>query len=372
MGQVRRRLPFRAGMTAGPSRGSIGRNPFSDPERPLQSPTSQMSQRRPSDPERAWRFSTDGIAPEERQSAWREVMQRLRLPIGRLAAPEPFQASVSCLVSPLGMDFAVMSATPQEISGRNPNQPAAVWLVVLLEGEATFWDGVTTTTLKTGDITYGPTGTDAALRLASDFRMLFISAPRVALDHRLLAPMALRVGRFAGGKGLGHVFSGLLRGTAEALLDLSSEQLRPVELAVTEFLVANLAAEDSPAALGGAGAARAAHLHRVCQTMETLLSDPDLSLEQVAAADGISTRSLQKLFASANLSFSTYLRSRRLERCRLDLSSPICASLSISEICFRWGFNGSAHFSRAFKERYAVSPREYRRSTLGKDEGEAE
>ncbi|MDB5442464.1 MAG: transcriptional regulator, AraC family, partial [Phenylobacterium sp.] len=83
--------------------------------------------------------------------------------------------------------------------------------------------------------------------------------------------------------------------------------------------------------------------------------------------DGISPRSLQKLFASANQSFSTYVRSRRLERCRLDLSSPICASLSISEICFRWGFNGSAHFSRAFKERYGVSPREYRKTHLGED-----
>jgi AraC-like DNA-binding protein len=37
------------------------------------------------------------------------------------------------------------------------------------------------------------------------------------------------------------------------------------------------------------------------------------------------------------------------------------ASLSISEICFRWGFNGSAHFSRSFKERYGVSPRDYRK-----------
>ena len=98
-----------------------------------------------------------------------------------------------------------------------------------------------------------------------------------------------------------------------------------------------------------------------------MLADPELGLERVAAEDGISPRSLQKLFASANQSFSTYLRSRRLERCRLDLSSPICASLSISEICFRWGFNGSAHFSRAFKERYGVSPREYRKTHLGED-----
>lgn len=316
-------------------------------------------------PVRAWRFATDGAPEGERQQAWREVLGRLRLPLAQAAAPEPFHADVSCLVSPLGMDFAVISGTPQEISGRNPIGPIAVWIVVLLEGEATFWDGETTTALKTGDITYGPTGIDAALRLTTPFRLLFINAPRVALDHRLLTPLALKVGRFAGARGLGHVFSGLLRGAAEALPDLTSEQLRPIELAVTEFLVANLAAEDSPAALGGAGAARAAHLHRVCQTIETMLADPDLSLDRVAAADGISPRSLQKLFASAHQNFSTYLRTRRLERCRLDLSSPICASLSISEICFRWGFNGSAHFSRAFKERYGVSPREFRRAALG-------
>ncbi len=312
---------------------------------------------------KAWRFATDSLARGERRKAWVEAMSRLRLPTGATPDQEPFQASVSCLTSPLGMDFALVSATPQEISGRNPNQPAAVWLVVLLEGEATFWDGETTTTLSTGDIVYGPTGINAALKLTTRFRLLFINAPRVALDHRLVAPLSLKVGRFSGDTGLGHVFSGLLRATADALGELTSEQLRPVELALTEFLVANLAAEDSPAALGGADAARAAHLHRVCQTIETLLAEPDLTLGQVAAADGVSPRTLQKLFESAGYSFSNYLRTRRLERCRLDLTSPICASLSISDICFRWGFNGSAHFSRAFKERYGVSPREYRRAS---------
>jgi AraC-like DNA-binding protein len=260
------------------------------------------------------------------------------------------------------MDFAVMSGSPQAISGRNPDQPAAVWLVVMLHGEATFFDGETTVALEVGDIIYGPTGMHAALRLSTAFRLLFISAPRVALDHRLVAPLALRVGRWRGDAGLGHVFSGLLRATADTLADLTAEQLRPVELALTEFLVANLAAEGAPASLGGAEAARAAHLDRVCQTIETMLADPDLSLDDVARADGISARSMQKLFASAGQSFSTYLRIRRLERCRLDLISPIFSSLSISEICFRWGFNGSAHFSRAFKDQYGVTPRDYRRA----------
>jgi AraC-like DNA-binding protein len=327
--------------------------------------TSEISSAGTAREDRAWRFSTQGLPREQAGEAWREVMARLRLPLPETPAAGPFDATVACLGSPLGMDFAVMSGAAQEISGRNPNQPAAVWLVVLLEGEATFFDGPKAMALSVGDIIYGPTGMEAALRLATPFRLLFISAPRVALDHRLVAPLSLRLGRFGGASGLGRVFSGLLRATAEALPDLTSEQLRPVELALTEFLVANLAAEDSPASIGGAEAARAAHFHRVCQTIETLLPEPDLSLEAVAAADGISSRSLQKLFAGAGQSFSGYLRMRRLERCRLDLSSPICASLSISEICFRWGFNGSPHFSRAFKEQYGVSPRDYRKASLG-------
>ncbi len=254
-----------------------------------------------------------------------------------------------------------MAATPQVIAGRNPDQPAAVWLVVLLEGEGRFFDGRETTALRPGDIVYGPTGRDAGLSLLTSSRVLFVNAPRVALDHRLIAPTTLHLGRFCAASGLGRVFSGLLRATADALADLTSDALRPVELAVTEFLLANLAADGSPASLGGAGAARAAHLHRLCQAIETRLSDPGLTLNQIARQDGISGRSLQKLFARADTSFSSYVRDRRLERCRLDLTSPACAGLSISEIAFRWGFNGSAYFSRAFKERYGLSPREHRR-----------
>src|SRR5439155_13750852 len=98
----------------------------------LDRPPTPPTEKPPQDPAKAWRFTTDGVPPEDRKPAWRQVMERLRLPLGEMAEPEPFEGSVVCLSSPLGMDFAVMDATPQAISGRNPNQPAAVWLVVLL------------------------------------------------------------------------------------------------------------------------------------------------------------------------------------------------------------------------------------------------
>jgi AraC-like DNA-binding protein len=308
---------------------------------------------------KAWRFSTGQHPPAERRQAWREAMTRLRLPVGADPDEADAEASVISLVSPMGMEFSLVSADAQGISGRNPDQPAAVWIAMLLDGAAVLDDGRAERDVAVGDIVFGPTGVAAALRLTTRFRLLLITAPRLALDHRLVAPRAVRVGRLAAAHGVNHVFSGLLRATAEAIEDLSDDQLRPIELAVTEFLVACLANEAPPR---GPGAARAAQLHRVRQTIETLLAEPDLSLRRVAEAEGVSPRYLQKLFADASDSFSAYVRLRRLERCRLDLGSPRHAAASISAISFRWRFNGSAHFSRAFRRQYGVSPREYRRA----------
>ena len=311
---------------------------------------------------KAWSFSTDSHPRAERAEAWREAMSRLGLPIEGLSDGEPASASVVCLTSPLGIEFALVEAGAQAISGRRTGQPAAVWLAVLLSGEAALVTDDLAEDLAPGDIAYGPTGQAAALRLETRCRLMFVRAPRVALDHRLIAPVSLRVGRLQAATGVAHILSGLLRATADGLEDLTVDQLRPVELALTEFLAICLVeggAETDVLGGGGAGAPTA-HLQRLCQTIETLLPDPDLSLRRVADEEGVSPRYVQKLFASADETFSHYLRTRRLERCRTDLASPQHARLSISEICFRWGFNGSAHFSRAFRDQYGMSPREFR------------
>jgi AraC-like DNA-binding protein len=309
---------------------------------------------------KAWGFTTDAYPLHARREAWREAMVRLRLPVEAAPDNDGASASVASLVTPTGMEFSVVSAGAQEISGRNADQPAAIWLACLLEGSAVLNDGQSEAVVETGDIVFGPTGMAASLKLKTRFRLLFLTAPRLALDHRLVAPRSLRIGHLPAASGANHIFSGLLRAVADTLEDLSGDQLRPVELAVTEFLVATLGAEGAEPR--SPTASRRAHLHRVRQTIETLLADPELTLGRVAEAEGVSPRYLQKLFASEGESFTHYIRLRRLERCRLDLASPRYSDQSISSICFRWGFNGSAHFSRAFREQYGQSPRQYRRA----------
>lgn len=308
----------------------------------------------------AWRFSTDSYPPLERATAWRDAMSRLGLPVGELEDRDPPEASVTCLTSPLGIEFALIDADAQTISGRRTDLPAAIWLAVLLSGEATIQDGEDSLSMAIGDIAYGPTGRTATLALHTSCRILFVSAPRVALDHRLVSVRGLQIGRLEAGLGVSGILSGFLRSTADALPDLSADDLRPVELALTELLAASLAVVSENG--NGEAGAMSPYLHRICQMIETLLPDADLSLRRLADKAHASPRYIQKLFASAGDTFGHYVRVRRLERCRLDLGSPMRMRLSISEICFRWGFNDSAHFSRAFRNQYGMSPREYRRA----------
>ncbi|MDB5447906.1 MAG: helix-turn-helix protein, partial [Phenylobacterium sp.] len=48
-----------------------------------------------------------------------------------------------------------------------------------------------------------------------------------------------------------------------------------------------------------------------------------------------------------------------------DLAANLKHQLSISEICYRWGFSDPAYFSRTFRDQFGVSPREFRKNPFG-------
>jgi len=316
-----------------------------------------------------WHFDTDSLPGAARRDAWIEALNRLCLPLGAFPDNDEFRGAVSCVVSPLGIEIAKIDASAHEISGQYPNQPSSIWLVLLLEGVAEFFDGHESHEVIAGDMTYGQSGIPAKLKFKTECSQLFIKIPEIALSQRMIAPLSLDVGYLSGQSGISRVLSGMLCSLAAGLDDINEIELRPVELALTEFLIACLAREGQLP--GGhtvsnhAEAVRTAHLHRICQTIETSLGDATLSPRRIADEHGVSLRYLQKLFALSGQTFSGYVRGRRLERCRNDLSSPLYTHLSITEICYRWGFNASAHFSRAFREQFNQSPRDYRREQSG-------
>jgi AraC-like DNA-binding protein len=108
-------------------------------------------------------------------------------------------------------------------------------------------------------------------------------------------------------------------------------------------------------------------LGRAKEHIESCLGDLSLRPDSVAAAINVSTRTLNRLFEAGGISVSSWIRQRRLERCREALADPRSARLTISAIGSQWGMWDAAHFSRSFKSAYGVSPRDFRRAVLRRD-----
>ena len=95
----------------------------------------------------------------------------------------------------------------------------------------------------------------------------------------------------------------------------------------------------------------------------TYLGDPELSPQAAAHASYISARQFHRLFAADGTSFAAWVREQRLRRCRDDLASQQLSHRAIAEIATRRGFRSPAHFTRAFRARYGITPAGLRRTT---------
>lgn len=101
---------------------------------------------------------------------------------------------------------------------------------------------------------------------------------------------------------------------------------------------------------------------RIVAFIDAHLADEGLGAATIAAEFGYSTRQIHRLFHDGGgVSIAEHVWLRRLERSFDDLRRAGDGE-TITEIAFRWGFSSSAHFSRVFRERFGISPRECRQS----------
>lgn len=99
---------------------------------------------------------------------------------------------------------------------------------------------------------------------------------------------------------------------------------------------------------------------RVYRYILANLDGVDLSPRAIAAANGVSVRQLHRVFSATGATVSQSVRKLRLARCAAELRGEAGAAEGITDIAFRWGFNDSAHFSKAFRAEFGQSPRAYR------------
>ena len=136
-----------------------------------------------------------------------------------------------------------------------------------------------------------------------------------------------------------HEFSSLAEHALD-LLTLAVTSVRPVEFNLSR--------------------SRTVSINSIKTFTEQNLRNVELDTSMITRYAGLSARYINNLFEDEGTSLMRYVWKRRLENCRKDMQNPVYAGHRLSDIAFRWGFNDAAHFSRAFKQQFDYSPREFR------------
>jgi AraC-like DNA-binding protein len=188
-----------------------------------------------------------------------------------------------------------------------------------------------------------------------------------AADVEAIVPSWHRsIGKVIDGRaGAGAVFFDVIRGVLRQSRKLSPESGSGVATAAVGLLGSALLSlphnqQTSPTQME--------HYHRtrIKAFVQDHLRDPDLDVETVARHLGLSPRHIHRLFKDEPQHLMHWVWSERLRLCYDDLCRPHLRHRTLAQIAYAWGFNDSAHFSRAFRQRYGIAPSEVRDRTFAK------
>jgi AraC-like DNA-binding protein len=232
-------------------------------------------------------------------------------------------------------------------------------LLLLHKGQEEVTVGSRTALLEPGNILLWDSTEPIRFKLHSPVYKTTVLVPQTRMDDALPQTRNLVGKTMDWRQGLGAVAAAHIAALCAQASHIQHLQAHPAAETALMLIATSLGSQEPWAG----ESVRQELTDRIKTHIESNLDDPALGPRTLAERFGISIRYLHLLFAKEEHTLSRWILERRLERCRRDLM-VVGPHKNITETAFAWGFNDGAHFSRVFKKRYGVSPREYRRSKI--------
>ncbi|VVO59149.1 HTH-type transcriptional activator RhaR [Pseudomonas fluorescens] len=302
----------------------------------------------------------------ERVDYWREMILRLfaDVEIGAVANPAFFGKvrSQKCEL----LRISDVSAAAQAVNRRHM-QPRSrdedkYFAVLMLDGTEQLEQDGNRAIISPGDFAIYDATRPHKLNFANDWRQIIVSLPRSSLNQLVVGMESRMATRVSMDNPVGRVMRMFLESVTSQISQFSAAEMVKLSESATNLIaltLGNLQALDPEHSRS-----QALTLMRVKVFVNDNLHDPTLNAQFVSRGTGLSARYINKLFEHEASSLMRYLLRRRLERCSTDLLNPANATLRISDIAFRWGFNDLSHFSRVFRGVYGQAPRDWREAQL--------
>lgn len=304
--------------------------------------------------------TTDGVPVAQRLAHWREGVMRRMVPLGVEGTANPFGGHMRRIVGD-GLELIEFAST-DVVAVRSPARCRLdgcddVTIDLMRRCTDSWMEHGGTQRVKAGDLYLVDYARPSEVRRDAHCTVGLTMSRRLARDA-LGDHIALRAGMKFAATGLARVLRRHLQTTFDEAGRMSVVERAAAAKAAKDMALALLQASHE----GIADPERFPHgFHRAALGLiELECGDPDLTPERVAAALGCSRASLYRAFARHGESVAAAIWQARLERARRMLGSPEGIGLLISEVATLSGFREVPTFTRMFKRRYGMTPRDAR------------
>lgn len=159
-----------------------------------------------------------------------------------------------------------------------------------------------------------------------------------------------------------HYATGVLH--APASTPLAPDLARQAAIHLHDLTALALGAKRDAARHAQGRGLRVARYKAVSADILANLTNPELSLDWLAARHSISPRYVRALFYSEQTSFSDFVRNHRLDKARDMLADPRFKHYTIATIAYDVGFGDLSGFNRMFQRRFQHTPSDLRAIAL--------
>ncbi|MCJ2092625.1 helix-turn-helix domain-containing protein [Methylobacterium sp. J-072] len=308
-------------------------------------------------------FLTKAAKPQDRYKDWREFSDERFMPMVHTRTNDDvFDASakgtaLSFLdITRVSLSAVTLDATAQTVR-HHLNKPDVLGFSIKIDGGCAVTQYDRTFIQKRGDISIVDANAPFRFTHFEKSEHLIVQIPRNKIEYQLGSArnfVALSMKDAPTSTLVASFFRNLLQINHELTTDAAS-RLASIGSDLIVASVAERMAMETPKSLRGTVAVQNAKAY-----IESNISDQSLAPSQVAAAVGVSLRQLQSLFSDRGQQLSAWILRRRLEIAAERLTDLSIAHLSIGDISYSCGFSNQSHFSHRFKERYDISPLEFR------------
>jgi len=304
------------------------------------------------------RFSTRRLPLASRNAAWDDAVGRLLGPVVTHHGPQ-FDGRID-LRRIAGLAGSRMIHSARAInrgwSQIDQGDPDMVHVVLQLSGRSAVQQGGGEAELLAGDIVFLDSGRPHALEFPAKAAQVWLHIPRRMIDQRAPDVSRPAVSPVTGPPAI--LLGGLIRSAYGNVPSWTPGQGEAIRDALVGVVAETWRAKALPR--GAEETVFPPILHVIQEYVLRNLHEPDLSPESIAREHGLSVRHLHRLFETFGMSIGRWIRRSRLDRCAADLVDHTRAAESVTRIAHTWGFEDSAHFSRAFKAEFGQSPRSFR------------